>query len=595
MAFPTPFGRYVLLQKLATGGMAELFLARSLGEWGFRKTCVIKRVLPHLAANRAFVEMFLDEARLAAQLNHPGIVQIFDLGRNGDDYYLAMEYLAGEDVEALIRRAATRARPVPAPIAARIVASAADALHFAHQLRTEGGRPLSLVHRDISPMNLMVTYQGVTKILDFGIALAAQRLQTTEAGVIKGTAAYMSPEQARGSPVDRRSDIWSLGVCLHELLCGGPLFPRGAAAVTGVAVLQMAIPLPSAARPELPPELDEIVGRALERDPSRRYATADALARDLRAFLTRQAADGGEPSLAQYLRELFGEERAEEVLNLAVAAAPPPRPGTETLDGPIGAASRSPSSQTTRPQRPLNRAWWGAAAGLTVLMLLASGTWWASRTPAPPAPLEAGPAAPPAAKSRSEPEPTGDPSRLEVAAGPLKLWRNKAEMERPGPDLPTSPPASMPAAASRARRGQETHRGTESGSLTVEANLPAQVRLDGVEVGSTPFTRQRVAAGEHVLVVSDTEHGASQTLTLQVSSETEARQSIHFGKGRLNVTANPWADVFLDGQPLGQTPLAGREVWEGRHRLRLSGPDGEKTRTIEIHASEVTVINERFP
>ncbi|MBX7102332.1 MAG: serine/threonine protein kinase, partial [Myxococcaceae bacterium] len=321
------FGRYQLLERLAVGGMAELFLARAQGDGGFSKTCVVKRVLPHLAADAGFVSMFLDEARLAARLDHPGIAQIFDLGKVGTDYYLAMEYLAGEDAAAILAKLEDRQRQLPVPLAVQIVALAADALHFAHEHRGDDGRPLQVVHRDVSPGNLFVTYRGQVKVLDFGIAHGAGRLGRTEPGQVKGKTAYMSPEQSLAQPVDRRTDVWALGVCLYELLTARRLFTGRTAVETALQVVQDPIPSLRAARPEVPEALEQVVMQALERDVQQRWPTAQAFAEALRPFLPGPA----DRTLSDELRSLFGESRAQLQLGKASALPQSRGPGTEAL------------------------------------------------------------------------------------------------------------------------------------------------------------------------------------------------------------------------------------------------------------------------
>ncbi|MBL9039185.1 MAG: serine/threonine protein kinase, partial [Archangium sp.] len=220
------YGKYFLVRKLAEGGMAEIFLAKQLGVEGFEKNVVVKRMLAHLSGRPDFVTMFLDEARLAASLSHPNIVQILDLGFEAGCYFIAMEYLAGEDMSAIIRTCASRRSLVPLPIALRIVADAARGLHFAHTVTDANGRPMNIVHRDVSPSNVFVTYTGQVKVLDFGIARAESRVSTTKAGVVKGKYQYMSPEQAAALPVDGRSDVYSLGVCLYEAVTNTRPFAR---------------------------------------------------------------------------------------------------------------------------------------------------------------------------------------------------------------------------------------------------------------------------------------------------------------------------------------------------------------------------------
>ena len=207
--------------------MAEIFLAKQLGPAGYEKTVVIKRVLEHYSSHADFVAMFLDEARLAAQLSHPNIVQIYDFGEAEGSYYLCMEYLRGEDLHTVVKHAQRKNTAISPDVAATIVAAACDALDYAHALTTEDGRPLHIVHRDISPSNIFVTYQGLVKVLDFGIARAEGKVVKTATGTIRGKVSYMAPEQAMSKPLDGRADVWALGAVLHELLSGKRLFWRG--------------------------------------------------------------------------------------------------------------------------------------------------------------------------------------------------------------------------------------------------------------------------------------------------------------------------------------------------------------------------------
>jgi serine/threonine protein kinase len=214
-------GKYQLLRKLATGGMAEVFLAKTDGPMGFEKLLVIKRILPHLAEDPQFVEMFLGEAKLAAQLNHPNLVQIFDFGRAEGSYFIAMEYIDGPTVRLLLARSRDVQRAVPFPIAARIVSSASEGLAYAHDFQDLGtGQPLHLIHRDVSPDNILIGRSGAVKLVDFGIAKATGQSHQTQAGTVKGKVAYMAPEQLRGEPLDRRVDLYGLGIVLYELCTG---------------------------------------------------------------------------------------------------------------------------------------------------------------------------------------------------------------------------------------------------------------------------------------------------------------------------------------------------------------------------------------
>ncbi|MFE8598195.1 protein kinase domain-containing protein [Archangium violaceum] len=308
---PRRFGQYVLIRKLAEGGMAEIFLAKHLGAEGFERDVVIKCMHEHLTQHREFVSMFLDEARLAARLHHPNIVQITDLGMADNRYFICMEYLAGEDLEAVFGATQYQGQGVPIPIAARIILSALEGLEFAHGYQDQG-RPLELVHRDISPSNIFVTYQGTVKVLDFGIAKASSRMTQTQPGFLKGKWGYMSPEQARGDQqLDGRSDLFSLGITFHELLTTRRVFERDTELGVLLALMDQPIPPPSAHRPEVPPALDRIVMKALERRREERYASAAEMRVDLEEFLRGTASIPGVSQLAQYMQGMFGAAGVE--------------------------------------------------------------------------------------------------------------------------------------------------------------------------------------------------------------------------------------------------------------------------------------------
>jgi hypothetical protein len=311
----TEFGKFILQRKIAEGGMAEVFLAKQAGLEGFEKPVVVKRILPHLCHEDGFVQMFLNEARVAARLSHPSIVQIFDLGRVGDQYYIAMEYIHGEDLRALAKQADKMRRQPVFAIVARIMADMLGALHYAHTRTGPDGRPLGLVHRDVSPQNVLVTYEGGVKLVDFGIAKAteSQAGQQTQAGLLKGKYSYMSPEQCRGRKIDARSDIFSVGILLWELLGWRRLFRRDNDMATLVAVAEEPIPRLRSVRPEVPAELDEICTRALERDPDRRFPSAQAMQAALEACIRKYAWEADSITLQRYIRELFQDKlRAQD-------------------------------------------------------------------------------------------------------------------------------------------------------------------------------------------------------------------------------------------------------------------------------------------
>ncbi len=310
------YGKYFLIKKLAEGGMAEIFLAKQLGVEGFEKNVVIKRMLPHLSAASDFVSMFLDEARLAASLTHSNIVQISDLGLSDGCYYICMEYLAGEDLATVLRTAKRRGEPAPVNIVLRVLTEAAIGLHFAHEAVDPKGEPMRLVHRDISPSNLFITYGGQVKVLDFGIAKAESRVTSTGAGIVKGKYQYMSPEQARGDSIDRRSDIFSLGVSLYEALTGVRPFARD----TDLAVLKAVLggeyqPVRSL-RPDLPLEVEQIVTKAMAQEAEYRYPTALAFAQDIERFVGATTSASGGQALTQFMTGFFGPERVKSKMRI---------------------------------------------------------------------------------------------------------------------------------------------------------------------------------------------------------------------------------------------------------------------------------------
>ncbi|NVB77330.1 MAG: serine/threonine protein kinase, partial [Kofleriaceae bacterium] len=274
-------GKYEILRKLATGGMAEIYLARSTGTAGFEKIVVLKRILPSQAEDPQFVAMFLEEARLAATLHHPNIADVHDVGEDNGTYFFTMEYVYGQDARVVRHETRRRNEPIPLPVALAIVSGAAAALGHAHAKKGPDGKPLGLVHRDVSASNIMLSYDGAIKLVDFGIARASTSNHKTQTGTLKGKVPYMSPEQCKGFPLDRRSDLFSLGIVMFELTTGQRPF-RGN---SDFAIMDMIVngggPKPSEVVADYPPELERIVIRLLERKPDDRYATAEDLIADL--------------------------------------------------------------------------------------------------------------------------------------------------------------------------------------------------------------------------------------------------------------------------------------------------------------------------
>lgn len=309
------FGKYLIVGEVAVGGMAEVFLGVHRGLEGFLKVVVIKRVLPQFSSTSEFVRMFIDEARLAARLDHQNIVRTYEFGEVDGQYFTTMEYLPGEDLCKALNKVAGSHKSLPIQAAVAIVSRVCAGLHFAHQLTDTSGRPLNLVHRDVNPANIVITYGGEVKIIDFGVAKTSEGAQTVS-GTIKGKIAYMAPEQLLARGVDQRSDVFSTGVVLWELLTGRPLFIRDSEAATLYAIMNDPIPVPSRYRPEIPAELDRIVMRALARTPVDRYDTAEEMADALDTF-ARKHTPYDSRALGRFLVDVFGRERAEAKLAIA--------------------------------------------------------------------------------------------------------------------------------------------------------------------------------------------------------------------------------------------------------------------------------------
>ncbi|HYV48683.1 MAG TPA: protein kinase, partial [Myxococcaceae bacterium] len=301
---PKSFGAYQLVKKLATGGMSEVWLARRRS--GAQEPLVVKWILPHLSSDPSFVQMLLNEARVAARLNHPNIARILDLGEADGTFYIAMEYVRGEDLGQLMRQAWKAGQWISHPVSMRIMSECCAALAYAHSRTDESGRPLKVVHRDISPQNILLGLDGSVKLVDFGIAKAADLISTTEPGAIKGKFAYMSPEHAGGKPVDHRADIFSAGLVLYELLSGVRPLQRGTEAGTHIAAVQCQIEPPSAVS-EVPSDLDAVVMGALARAPEDRYSTAAQLKRAIDQAAERNGWFAGPDEIASLVEILFPE------------------------------------------------------------------------------------------------------------------------------------------------------------------------------------------------------------------------------------------------------------------------------------------------
>jgi TonB family protein len=398
------FGQYTLLERIAVGGMAEVWKARMRGVEGFQKTVAIKKILPYMTDNADFVAMFIDEAKLAAQLSHPNIIHIYDLGKIGSDFYIAMEYVEGKDLRSLLNAARQQSLPLPLGLALLIGVRVASGLAYAHRKRDFEGREMALVHRDVSPQNVLISYDGDVKLCDFGIAKAVSKAGETQMGALKGKLQYMSPEQARGNMVDARSDLFSLGTVLFEMLTGQRLFEGDSEMSVLEAVRQVKVRPPRQVDPTIPQEVDDVVMHALAGRPQDRFQTAGELEQRLETLLYSLKPSPSHSDLAAYVRR---------VLEPPVAGA---------------RADRTP-----------------AAAGET------PGLGGAGERLQPPRPAAPAPAVPPLASVPAAVAAAAMPAISSLPSGPASAANRLPAMPfappPPPPRVATAPAAAAPAAA----------------------------------------------------------------------------------------------------------------------------------------------------
>jgi len=345
---PVRLGQYLLLEKLATGGMAQLYRGKIVGVQGFEKIIAIKQILPHLTAEKELVDAFIDEAKLAALLNHQNVVQIYDFGKIEDSYFISMEYLFGKDLRATLAKSRGKEMPLGIQNALHIAARICAGLDYAHKLKDFQGKALNIIHRDISPQNIFITYEGEVKILDFGIAKAASQSTITQLGMIKGKVAYMSPEQAAGNPIDHRSDIFSVGILLYEMLSGKRMF-QGDTMQILAKVRKAEFDPPEAALPGLPITLYRVLHQALAKEPSERYQTCGDFLADLEECMVGLEIRPSPRALGLYMKGLFAEEITAEgdVMREAVTAG--------AAQGPAPSVTVAPAA-TAEPERAISAA-----------------------------------------------------------------------------------------------------------------------------------------------------------------------------------------------------------------------------------------------
>jgi eukaryotic-like serine/threonine-protein kinase len=447
-------GKYRVIRRLAEGGMGEIFLGVAEGQSGFEKVVVLKRILSQNVDDRVAIRMFMDEARLMAALNHPNIVQVYDFGTSEGAHFFAMEYVHGQDLGRILKAATLADRALPLELAIGVIAEAAAGLHYAHQKTGPDGAPLQIVHRDISPSNLLVSYDGAVKLTDFGIAKWSKRQTETRYGNLKGKIAYMSPEQCRAGALDGRSDVFGLGILLYELTTGTRLFQG----ISDFAVLEQIVhqdvPRPSTRKAGYPTEIEQIVMKALARDPEARHATARDLQLELEQYALENKLMISAVARAAEMEALFGS-KVEAWRGAAMAgrslgehlAAEKTRTRPELRETYVMATPDAPSGAR---RRLLAAAGVAMATGVVSLLALRPASRPAPPAPAPPPDRAAAAGAPPAAPSgdlaleqRQIELKVGRPAEAGAVAKPARA-RPSPRRRRSGPRVP-NPAAAPPA------------------------------------------------------------------------------------------------------------------------------------------------------
>ncbi|HEX5752516.1 MAG TPA: protein kinase [Archangium sp.] len=577
-ALPDPhhgqrIGRYEVLTQLSVGGMAELFLGYTSGPGGFRKYVALKRVLPDARGDEQFEKMFLDEARITAALNHPNIGQVFELGQDAEGLFLAMEFIAGQNLNQVADVPRRRGQVLPVGFTLAVVRDVCLALHYAHAFTTPGGKPSPVIHRDVSQKNVMVTYDGGVKLLDFGIAKARDGVVRTQVGMVKGTTGYMSPEQVRGEPLDGRSDLFAAGVMLYELLTGERLFSAETERQEMEMILKAPIPDPGVKVPTLPPGVPEVVLKALAREREQRYASGREMAKALEAAAGGLLMDAEQR--AAFMLEHFGDRR-EATRRLLESVEQAKEPVDAEMARMLG-GREEPERASTEPESPR----------------------------------------PDARARKAEETRQADPKETMLARG--QRARRAEPEEAPAAGVHTTGrrvTREAPVAAREARTAEQPSRGGTArfwavliallvvggsagyGVVKLFAAMKAQEE-EGTPIPMplgdvSPMTPlqppgQKKAEPEPTARAAEPEQAQEKASEEPAKKDGDDEPVRGVKQGTLTLVVLPEAEVFLNGRSLGKTPLIKKPVPAGRHLLRIKGADGKRRQlSVPIRVGKTT-------
>lgn len=611
---PIKYGKYTLFERLGSGGMAEVFLALQEGAGGFAKKVVVKRILGEFAQDKTFIELFLNEAQLAAHLSHPNIVHIFDMGQEGETFFIAMEYVPGPNLLELLRYATLKNDLRPQAFA-KIASGVAEGLHYAHRAHGPDGAPLEIVHRDINPPNIIVSLDGVPKVCDFGVAKSNAH-ETTTGTHLKGKQTYMAPEQIRGESLDGRADLFALGVVLFETTTGKRLFKRDTELAVLNAVLYDPIPRPGALVEGYPARLDEIVMWCLERDREKRCPDARALHDALEDYLRKEPAGYlSQVALADWVKELVPADAQKVFTGASSLSGVSARPPSRSTSRPSSSgSSRSPARPDTKPPLPFSEVsaplsiavqpaviepqtepfslppagasipwkWLGLAAGLAAGVV---GVVQLGHRSAAPAPVVLAPA------------PAAAPSASEQAAAAEQAAKVYTDEARRLIGLGKFGPAANLVAQAKALKPQVPQTNVAIAELEEEAEVGA--RLAGAQQALGDGDAERASTlAKLVLDKEPTQPRALELLKLAharlepVRPPTTLRSS---GRGAVRVDAPPGARVYIDDEPIGEAPITRYLLPPGPHRVevRRDGFRAEQ-REIRVTAAQTFVVTARM-